>query len=137
MGEGDGPKRPSGEQASEISREVVRAMAELSGRGPTKVRTSLSDDVITVVMRDTFTTAEHTLIAHGSSDEVIALRRAFQHAIAPRLISAVERITGRRVHAFLSDHHVAPDVAIETFVLAQPGDDPSADPRPQGPERPD
>jgi uncharacterized protein YbcI len=136
MGEVSGPQRPSGEQASAISREVVQAMAELSGRGPTKVRTSMSDDVITVVMRDTFTVAEQTLVDNGSSDEVIELRRAFQHAIAPRLISAVEKITGCRVHAFLSDHHVRPDVAIETFVLAQPGDDRSADPRPQGPERP-
>lgn len=29
----------------------------------------------------------------------------------------MEELTGRRVLAFLSDNHVDPDVAVETFVL--------------------
>lgn len=130
------PPSTQAEQMSAISRLVVQTMSELVGRGPTKVRATMGDDVITVVMRDTFTTAERTLVANGSSDEVIAMRRAFQHAVAPRLIAQIEAITGKRVLAFLSDHHADPDVAVETFVLAQPGDPAGGDPAPQGPERP-
>jgi uncharacterized protein YbcI len=33
------------------------------------------------------------------------------------LIEVVERLTGRKVAAFMSDNHVDPDVAVETFVL--------------------
>lgn len=33
------------------------------------------------------------------------------------LVAAVEELLGRRVIAFLSDNHIDPDVAIESFVL--------------------
>jgi len=32
------------------------------------------------------------------------------------LIAVVEELTGRRVIAFLSDNHMDPDIAVETFV---------------------
>src|SRR5689334_14981546 len=35
----------------------------------------------------------------------------------PELVAGVEALTGRRVIAFMSDNHVDPDVAVETFVL--------------------
>ena len=31
-------------------------------------------------------------------------------------VAAVERISGRKVIAFLSDHHMDPDIAVETFI---------------------
>jgi hypothetical protein len=34
-----------------------------------------------------------------------------------RLREAVERLTDRRVVAFISGNHVEPDVAVETFIL--------------------
>ena len=34
------------------------------------------------------------------------------------MIAAVERLSGRSVYAFLSDNHIDPDIAVETFVLA-------------------
>jgi hypothetical protein len=34
------------------------------------------------------------------------------------LVSGVEAITGRTVIAFLSDNHIDPDFAVETFILA-------------------
>jgi len=33
------------------------------------------------------------------------------------LVAIVERLTGRKVSAFMSSNHVNPDVAIESFVL--------------------
>jgi hypothetical protein len=35
----------------------------------------------------------------------------------PELIAIVERLTGRKVAAFMSANHVDPEVAVETFVL--------------------
>jgi hypothetical protein len=35
-----------------------------------------------------------------------------------RFIGEVERLSGRRVLSFVSDHHVGPDIEVELFVLA-------------------
>jgi uncharacterized protein YbcI len=42
----------------------------------------------------------------------------------PELVSGVKALTGRRVIAFMSDNHIDPDVAVETFVL-EPREQPS------------
>jgi len=34
-----------------------------------------------------------------------------------KFIAAVERLSGRRVLAFISKHHVGPDVEVELFML--------------------
>jgi uncharacterized protein YbcI len=46
------------------------------------------------------------------------MRRTFQEAMREPLVGAVEQLTGRHVIAFMSDHHIDPDIAAETFVLA-------------------
>ena len=35
-----------------------------------------------------------------------------------KFITTVERLSGRQVMAFFSDHHVGPDIEIELFILA-------------------
>ncbi len=35
-----------------------------------------------------------------------------------RLIATVQRLSGRRVVAFISNHHAGPDLEIELFVFA-------------------
>lgn len=42
--------------------------------------------------------------------------------MGPELKRCIEGVTGRRVVAFLSDNHVRPDLAIETFILDRPLD---------------
>lgn len=44
-----------------------------------------------------------------------------------RFIEAIERLTGRRMRAFISNQHVGPDLEVELFVLAPDGHDPPAD----------
>ncbi len=44
-------------------------------------------------------------------------RSAFQNAMQHKFIAEVERLTGREVLAFISNHHVGPDVEIELFML--------------------
>jgi uncharacterized protein YbcI len=48
---------------------------------------------------------------------VLASRKAYQNTMRADLVVAVEEFTGREVMAFLSDNHLEPDVAVESFVL--------------------
>jgi uncharacterized protein YbcI len=113
--ENDRPLR--GEQAAEISNAVVRVMSEYTGRGPTKARTHISENLITVVLHDTLTKGERSLLADGEVKLVLANRKAFQNTMGPALTEAIEKITGQQVIAFLSDNHIDPDIAIESFIL--------------------
>jgi uncharacterized protein YbcI len=40
--------------------------------------------------------------------------------MAPELKRGIEAITGREVVAFMSDNHLDPDIAVETFILDRP-----------------
>jgi uncharacterized protein YbcI len=93
-------------------------MREYTGRGPTKARTYIDEDLITVVLQDTLTMGERSLVRDGKVELVLTMRKAFQTTMGVQMIAAVERHSGRRVYAFLSDNHIDPDVAVESFVLA-------------------
>jgi hypothetical protein len=58
-----------------------------------------------------------SLVAAGKSDVVMTTRNAYRQAMKADLISAVERCSDRQVAAFLSENHIEPDIAIESFVL--------------------
>jgi len=76
------------------------------------------------VLRDTLTKGERSLVADGRAQLVLDMRRAYQSTLQEEAIAGVEQITGRTVIAFLSDNHIDPDIAIESFVLlprAAPG----------------
>jgi uncharacterized protein YbcI len=107
-----------GETRAKISREIVRLQAEYYGKGPTKAKTYIMDDVVVVVLEESFTRAEKTLAERGESEAIQHIRRRFQQQMAEDFTSVVEQATGRRVRAFLSDTHIAQDVSVETFLLA-------------------
>ena len=109
----------SGSKSAAISNMVVRTMSEYTGRGPTRARTHISDDVVTVVLQDTLTKAERSLVGGGLDGLVLSTRKAFQHTMRDDLVNGIEEILGREVTAFFSDNHVEPDMAVEVFVLAQ------------------
>jgi uncharacterized protein YbcI len=112
-------ERPgAGSRAAAISNGVVRLMNEYTGRGPTRARTYINDQLVSVVLRDTLTKGERSLVADGKSALVLSTRREFQNTMRDDLVALVEEITGRTVIAFLSDNHLDPDIAIESFVLA-------------------
>jgi uncharacterized protein YbcI len=112
------PTTPKGSIAAAISSAVVQLMREYTGRGPTKARTYIDEDLITVVLQDTLTMGERSLVRDGEADLVLTSRKAFQRTMSTQLIAAIERLSGRSVYAFLSDNHIDPDIADETFVLA-------------------
>lgn len=77
----------------------------------------MDTDLIVVLLHDTLTRGERSLVSDGRAHLVRDMRKAYQDTMGPELTAGIEQITGRDVVAFLSDNHIEPDIAIETFVL--------------------
>jgi len=109
---------PQQNTLSAISKEMVRIYKEQFGRGPTKTRTNWAgSDVLVVTLEETFTPAELSLQRMGKHQELRDLRMLFQYAEAEAFCEPVERLTGRKVRAFVSGIDTAADLATELFVL--------------------
>jgi uncharacterized protein YbcI len=126
----DLPQRRGGDDRrssvlASISDEMVRLYKDQFGRGPTRVRTHwCGDDIITSVLEETFTPAEHNLAALGEHQRLRDTRMCFQYATIHEFCEPAERLTGRTVKAFISGLDTAVDgIAIETFVLHPAGAD--------------
>jgi uncharacterized protein YbcI len=100
-----------------IANEMVRLHSEYYGRGPTKTKVYVDGDLIAVVLEETFTLAEKTLIARGESEGIQDIRRRFQRAMADQFRSIVEQATGREVRSFLSETDLDNDISVEIFLL--------------------
>ena len=107
-----------GELLLAISNAVVRIYKEHFGKGPTKARTYYEGDVVTCVLSDVYTRAEHTLLSHGRTASVIHNRNELQEAVRTEFVTAVEQLTHRRVIGFFSGNQTDPDISVEVFVLA-------------------
>jgi uncharacterized protein YbcI len=108
-----------------ITNAVVRVIREYLGRGPTKARAYLSENVVFVITQDNLTKAEQRLVAEDEGQTVRELRRKFQTTMESDLVSAIETLTHRSVLTFLSDHDPMTDHGVEVFVLDGP---PSVEP---------
>jgi len=106
-----------GSVAAAVSRHVVRLFAEYTGRGPTRARTIIGDNVVVCVTQNSMTRAERRLVQEGESDLVVSIRRKFQSVMRDDLVGAVEAVTGRKVLSFMSDHEAEHDYAAEAFLL--------------------
>jgi uncharacterized protein YbcI len=106
----------SGAIAATISREIVQVYAEYFGRGPTKAKTHWRDELVVVMLEDCFSRAERVLVDGGRFDQVRLNRQAFQDQIEPLFRETVERTTGRRVEACLSQIN-SDGVSAEIFLL--------------------
>jgi uncharacterized protein YbcI len=108
-----------GNARATIANEITRLHSEYYGKGPTKAKTYITDDLVAVVLEETFTPAEKTLIARGEAETIQHIRRRFQAAMADQFKSVVEQVTGREVRAFMSDTDVERDVSVELFLLGE------------------
>ena len=116
-----GPGDPHTGEA--LLRAVTEAMVALHRRyhhrAPVTAKSLLlGDDLLACVLGGVYTEVEKTMIELQRSTIVQETRSAFQAAMQHRFIAAVEELSGRDVLAFISNHHVGPDVEIELFVLA-------------------
>ena len=105
-----------------ISNAIVRLLREYTGRGPTKSRTTIRDNVVLVMLEQTLTKGEESLVKKGRVDKVIEIRHEFQEAMREESMAKVAELTGRKVTAMLSANHVNPDIGAEIFVLNGPPD---------------
>jgi uncharacterized protein YbcI len=108
----------SGPRAAAISNAIVQLLHDYSGRGPTHARTTIAEDLIVCVLADALTRSERRLVEAGEQSIVLEQRVAVQKIMREDAVAAVERLSGRTVRAFMSNNHVDPDLAVETFVLA-------------------
>jgi uncharacterized protein YbcI len=106
-----------------LSNEMVRLYKELFGRGPTKARTNFAgDDVIVCTLENSLTRAEANMVKLGEHQRLRDVRMFFQHASRDDFVEVAERITGRRVRAFVSGIDTERDVSTELFYL-EPSED--------------
>lgn len=69
-----------------ISTAVVQLLCEYTGRGPTKAKTLINDDVVTILLADTLTKGERKLVDGGRPDRVLQLRHDYQLTMRDELI---------------------------------------------------
>jgi uncharacterized protein YbcI len=101
-----------------ITNEMVRLYKEQFGRGPTKARTSFAGpDTVVATLEDSLTRSERNLVAFGEHHRLRDTRMFFQYACEEQFREAVERLTGRKVWAFVSGIDTERDVSSEIFYL--------------------
>ncbi len=87
-------------------------------RAPVTAKTRLlAGEVLICVLGGVYTDVEKTMIELQRTAMVRETRSAFQTAMQHKFISAVERLSGRDVLSFISEHHVGPDMEVELFIL--------------------
>src|SRR5512133_4211445 len=80
-------------------------------RTPVTAKTQmLGGDLLACVLGGVYTDVEKTMIEIERGPIVQETRSAFQEAMQHRFIDEVERLSGRDVLAFISNHHVGPDI---------------------------
>jgi uncharacterized protein YbcI len=104
-----------------ISNEMVRAQKEFFGKGPTKAKSYMLDDMLIIVMRGGMTTAEKTMLDFGHPDQVREFRQLFENSMTERLTDKMEELTGRKILTYQSQVLFEPDVVVEMFVFDAEG----------------
>jgi uncharacterized protein YbcI len=102
----------------ELSNAMVALYKDVFGRGPTKVRTRYAGpDLLVTTLEDSLTRIERTMADAGEHERLRDLRMHFQYLHEDDFVQPVERITGRKVRAFVSGMDTKRDVASERFYL--------------------
>ena len=109
-----------------ISATMVDMYARFYGHDRTTGTTYINDNVVVCVLENILSATESSLVANGRDGEVIDDRVTFQEGMEDEFTAEIERLTGRRVTAFLSANQTSPGVACELFFLeARPAAPPS------------
>jgi uncharacterized protein YbcI len=116
----DTQPRTGGELNAAVTSALVGIHTEYLGRGPKTASTFHYGNVLVTLMHDVLTHAEKSLTKREQSAAVSNIRHLFQATMENDFRAAVERITGRKVLAFISGNHLDPDIAAELFILDHP-----------------
>ncbi len=80
----------------------------------------LEGELLVCVLGGVYTNVEKTMIELQHATTVHQTRSTFHTAMQHKFIAAIERLSGRKVLTFMSNHHVGPDIEIKVFML-KPG----------------
>lgn len=117
------PQEPGGGSLPmALSNAIVGCLRDYTGRGPSRARTTIRDNVILIMLEQTLTKGERSLVSKGRGDKVLALRQDYQDAMREESSTIVAGLTGRRVIAMMSANHIDPDLGAEIYVLDGPPD---------------
>lgn len=113
-------KLAGGELHAAITRALVGIQNQFLGRGPKTASTFHYNNVVMTLMNDVLTPADKVLAQTNRDDAVVSIRHLYQKTMQADFTAAVERLTERKVIAFISGNHVDPDIAAEIFILDTP-----------------
>jgi uncharacterized protein YbcI len=113
----------AGELLAEISRSMVQLYKELYGKGPTKARTYITDDLVVCVLEGGFHRGERALLEHGQDETVVTQREAVQETMRDRFVELIERLVDRKVVSFISGVDAATETSADLFVLESSADE--------------
>ena len=116
---GRGPPQ-GGELNAAVTSALVGIHTEYLGRGPRSASTFHYGNVLVTLMNDVLTHAEQSLAVTNRGEAVKHMRQLFQGTMEADFCAAVERLTGRKVIAFIGGNHIDPDIAAGLFVLDAP-----------------
>jgi uncharacterized protein YbcI len=114
------PQRAETPLTVALSNAIVGLLREYTGRGPTRARTTIRDNVVVIMLEQTLTKGEQVLVDKGRGENVLALRREYQEAMREEGSARIAALTGRNVLAMMSANHLDPDLGAEIFVLDGP-----------------
>jgi uncharacterized protein YbcI len=101
-----------------VSNAMVKLYKEQFGRGPTAAKTHFAGpDVLISTLQNSMTPAERNLVAMGEQQRLRDTRMFFQYATEGAFREVIERLTGRKVWAFVSGIDTHQDVSSEVFYL--------------------
>lgn len=106
-----------GELNQAITSALVGIHSKYLGRGPQSATTFYHGNVVVSLMSGVLTHAERILNEINQGRAVNQMRHLFQETMEADFKEAVERLTGRKVVAFISGNNLAPDIAAEVFIL--------------------
>ena len=109
-----------GELNAAVTSALVGIHTEYLGRGPRTASTFHHGNVIVTLMYDVLTRAEKTLVENNHQDAVNQMRHRFQQTMEAEFRTAIERLTSRKVTAFISGNTMDPALAAEVFILDAP-----------------
>jgi hypothetical protein len=84
-------QRESQGPSAKIATSTVQLLHQHTGRGPTKATTTIAENIVTVLLADTLTKGERTLVENGRADRVIQLRHDYQLVMRDDLVGMRHR----------------------------------------------
>jgi uncharacterized protein YbcI len=101
----------------QLSGALVRIYKRVHGKGPTKTRAQLAQDVLTVIHEGRYLPAELAISDGEGGDPIVHARLTIHRAIEHELRGTVEETLGRSVSACLCAVDPAAGLHVETYIL--------------------